>query len=163
GDPVALSEVFHMFEHMGLRVGDEQPYPVTPPDGPATWLYDFGLDYPAELDVDAVRERFHDAFVSTWRGAVEDDGLNVLVLDAVQSLDEDRILRSFLTVMRAMLRTNHFQRTASGEPKPYLAFKLDPTRVPLLPAPRPRYEIFVCSPRVEGVHLRGGSVARGGL
>jgi len=78
-------------------------------------------------------------------------------IDAVDSLDEDRILRSFLAVVNAMLRTNHFQ------PKPYLSFKLDPSRVPLLPAPRPRFEIFVYSPRVEGVHLRGGAVARGGL
>jgi glutamate dehydrogenase len=78
-------------------------------------------------------------------------------IDAVESLDEDRILRSFLAVVRAMLRTNHFQS------KPYLSFKLDPAQVPLLPAPRPRFEIFVYSPRVEGVHLRGGAVARGGL
>jgi glutamate dehydrogenase len=80
-------------------------------------------------------------------------------IDAVDSLDEDRILRSFLAVVRAMLRTNHFQ----GAPKPYLSFKLDPARIPVLPAPRPRFEIFVYSPRVEGVHLRGGAVARGGL
>jgi glutamate dehydrogenase len=78
-------------------------------------------------------------------------------IDAVDSLDEDRILRSFLAVVRAMLRTNHFQA------KPYFSFKLDPARVPVLPAPRPRFEIFVYSPRVEGVHLRGGAVARGGL
>jgi glutamate dehydrogenase len=83
-------------------------------------------------------------------------------IDAVESLDEDRILRNFLAVVRAMLRTNHFQPGAGG-PKPYLSFKLDPERVPLLPAPRPRFEIFVHSPRVEGVHLRGGAVARGGL
>ena len=83
-------------------------------------------------------------------------------IDAVESLDEDRILRSFLAVVRAMLRTNHFQPDADG-PKPYLSFKLDPARIPLLPAPRPRFEIFVHSPRVEGVHLRGGAVARGGL
>jgi glutamate dehydrogenase len=78
-------------------------------------------------------------------------------IDAVESLDEDRILRAFLAVVRAMLRTNHFQ------PKPYLSFKMDPARVSFLPAPRPRFEIFVYSPRVEGVHLRGGAVARGGL
>jgi glutamate dehydrogenase len=83
-------------------------------------------------------------------------------IDAIESLDEDRILRNFLAVVRAMLRTNHFQPGAGG-PKPYLSFKLDPARVPLLPAPRPRFEIFVHSPRVEGVHLRGGAVARGGL
>jgi glutamate dehydrogenase len=84
-------------------------------------------------------------------------------IDAVQSLDEDRILRSFLTVIEAILRTNYFQAGDDGRPKPYLSFKLDPGRVPLLPLPRPRFEIFVYSPRVEGVHLRGGKVARGGI
>ena len=80
-------------------------------------------------------------------------------IDAVDSLDQDRILRGFLSVVRAMLRTNYFL----AGPKPYVSFKLDPTQVPLTPLPRPRFEIFVHSPRVEGVHLRGGSVARGGL
>jgi glutamate dehydrogenase len=84
-------------------------------------------------------------------------------IDSVQSLDEDRILRSFLSVVNAMLRTNYYVLDSSGAPRPYLSFKLDPSRVPILPAPRPRFEIFVYSPRVEGVHLRGGRVARGGL
>jgi len=84
-------------------------------------------------------------------------------IDAVQSLDEDRILRSFLQVIMAMLRTNHFRVGERGGPPPYLSFKLDPGRVPLLPLPRPRFEVFVYSPRVEGVHLRGGKVARGGV
>jgi glutamate dehydrogenase len=84
-------------------------------------------------------------------------------IDAVASLDEDRILRGFYSVIRAMLRTNFFQPAADGRPKPYLSFKLDPSQVPIVPLPRPRFEIFVHSPRVEGVHLRGGSVARGGL
>ena len=80
-------------------------------------------------------------------------------IDAVDSLDQDRILRGFLSVVAAMLRTNYFL----PGPKPYVSFKLDPHQVPLTPLPRPRFEIFVHSPRVEGVHLRGGSVARGGL
>ncbi|MCD9145844.1 NAD-glutamate dehydrogenase [Streptomyces albireticuli] len=95
-------------------------------------------------------------------------------LDQVASLDEDRILRAFLTVIKATLRTNHFQRvsagsdlggqrTAAGAPHPYLSIKLDPQAIPDLPAPRPAYEIWVYSPRVEGVHLRFGKVARGGL
>ncbi len=87
-------------------------------------------------------------------------------IDEVQSLDEDRILRSFLAVVLAMLRTNYF-RVAPGSdpPKPlgYLSFKLDPARLDMLPRPRPRFEIFVYSPRVEGIHLRGGKVARGGI
>ncbi|WP_028062088.1 NAD-glutamate dehydrogenase [Solirubrobacter soli] len=80
-------------------------------------------------------------------------------IDAVDSLDEDRILRGFLSVIEAMLRTNYYL----PGPKPYVSFKLDPTRIPLVPLPKPKFEIFVHSPRVEGVHLRGGSVARGGL
>ncbi len=79
-------------------------------------------------------------------------------IDAVESLDEDRILRSFLTVVLAILRTSYF-----CEGREQLSFKLDPTSIPFLPLPRPRFEIFVYSPRVEGVHLRGGKVARGGL
>ncbi|MBF6047421.1 NAD-glutamate dehydrogenase [Streptomyces sp. NRRL B-1677] len=84
-------------------------------------------------------------------------------LDQVASLDEDRILRAFLTVIKATLRTNHFQRDADGRPRPYLSIKLDPQAIPELPAPRPAFEIWVYSPRVEGVHLRFGKVARGGL
>ncbi len=84
-------------------------------------------------------------------------------LDEVASLDEDRILRSFLTVIRATLRTNYFQRDSDGEPHEYVSMKLDPQQIPDLPAPRPAYEVWVYSPRVEGVHLRFGKVARGGL
>ncbi|MFH8750375.1 NAD-glutamate dehydrogenase [Streptomyces rimosus] len=84
-------------------------------------------------------------------------------LDQVASLDEDRILRSFLTVIKATLRTNHYQKNRDGEPHTYLSIKLDPQAIPDLPAPRPAYEIWVYSPRVEGVHLRFGKVARGGL
>ncbi|MGW1379008.1 NAD-glutamate dehydrogenase [Streptomyces sp. NPDC002446] len=84
-------------------------------------------------------------------------------LDQVASLDEDRILRAFLTVIKATLRTNHYQKDSQGRPHSYLSIKLDPQAIPDLPAPRPAYEIWVYSPRVEGVHLRFGKVARGGL
>ena len=84
-------------------------------------------------------------------------------IDAVPSLDQDRILRGFLRLIQATLRTNYFQPGADGRPKPYLSFKLDPALVPDLPLPRPAYEIWVYSPRTEGVHLRGGKVARGGI
>ncbi|MFI1482569.1 NAD-glutamate dehydrogenase [Streptomyces sp. NPDC020747] len=84
-------------------------------------------------------------------------------LDQVASLDEDRILRSFLTVIKATLRTNFFQEAGGGEPHTYVSMKFDPQAIPDLPAPRPAYEIWVYSPRVEGVHLRFGKVARGGL
>ncbi|WP_406469611.1 NAD-glutamate dehydrogenase [Streptomyces hirsutus] len=84
-------------------------------------------------------------------------------LDEVASLDEDRILRSFLTVIKATLRTNFFQETSGGRPHDYVSMKFDPQAMPDLPAPRPAFEIWVYSPRVEGVHLRFGKVARGGL
>ncbi|MBA2410497.1 MAG: NAD-glutamate dehydrogenase [Gammaproteobacteria bacterium] len=84
-------------------------------------------------------------------------------LEAVTSLDEDRILRCFLALMLATLRTNYFQRESTDDDKPYLAFKLDSAEVPELPLPKPMFEIFVYAPWVEGVHLRGGRVARGGI
>ena len=84
-------------------------------------------------------------------------------LEAVANLDEDRILRSFLGLIRATLRTNFYQCGESGEIKSCISFKFDPARIAELPEPRPMYEIFVYSPRVEGVHLRGGTVARGGI
>jgi glutamate dehydrogenase len=84
-------------------------------------------------------------------------------LDDVAHLDEDRILRSLLGAILATLRTNYYQTADDGDPKPYLSFKFDPRKVLELPEPRPMFEIFVYSPRVEGVHLRGGPVARGGL
>ncbi|RST11229.1 NAD-glutamate dehydrogenase [Streptomyces sp. WAC05374] len=84
-------------------------------------------------------------------------------LDQVASLDEDRILRSFLTVIKATLRTNFFQKKDDGAPHDYVSMKFDPQAIPDLPAPRPAFEIWVYSPRVEGVHLRFGKVARGGL
>ncbi len=84
-------------------------------------------------------------------------------LSAVTSLDEDRILRAYLAVMRATRRTNFYQRTAAGLPKDYVSIKLDPAKIPDLPLPRPKFEIFIYSPRVEGVHLRMAAVARGGI
>ncbi|MCW3065501.1 MAG: glutamate dehydrogenase, partial [Solirubrobacterales bacterium] len=239
GEPLALSRVVPMFENMGVQVGDERPYEVRRADVPPVWIYDFGLTYAGEgeLETDQVRGLFQDAFIRAWRGDVENDGYNRLVLaagltwrqitmlrtvarylrqggtafsdtyvelalvshpevarllielfgarfepgradesaaaslaqqigsaiDAVESLDQDQILRSFLSVVQATLRTNYYQRDADGQPKPWLSFKLDPSQLPFLPRPRPRFEIFVCSPRTEGVHLRGGKVARGGL
>ncbi|MFJ5926249.1 NAD-glutamate dehydrogenase [Kitasatospora sp. NPDC092948] len=84
-------------------------------------------------------------------------------LDEVVSLDEDRILRSFLHLIKATLRTNFFQHDAEGNWHSYVSMKFDPKAIPDLPAPRPAFEIWVYSPRVEGVHLRFGKVARGGL
>jgi glutamate dehydrogenase len=90
-------------------------------------------------------------------------------LDEVAILDHDRILRSYLGLILATLRTSFFQtdrvpgQPASPDEPPYLVVKLDARRVPELPAPRPRFELFVYSPRLEAVHLRFASVARGGL
>ncbi len=109
-------------------------------------------------------ELFEELFDPAVRGDGERLAAQVTAaLDDVASLDQDRILRSLLRLVQATDRTNHFQRAAGGGPKPYLSLKLDPQRVPDLPAPRPRHEIWVYSPRFEGVHLRFGAVARGGL
>jgi glutamate dehydrogenase len=241
GEPIAISDVLPLLQNMGVRVLDERPYEVRVGGQPAAWIYDLGLaaDTPGTLDVDEVRDRFQTAFDQAWRGAVENDGFNRLVLragldprdvvvlrayarylrqaastysqtymedsvvnnpqiarllvelfharfaprlpaedtdrsdeiaasiehalDDVMSLDEDRILRSLLRVIQATLRTNYFQSDSDGRPKPYVSFKFDPAKVPDLPLPRPMFEIWVYSPRMEGVHLRGGKVARGGI
>ncbi|HSK84821.1 MAG TPA: NAD-glutamate dehydrogenase [Rubrobacter sp.] len=241
GEQVSLSEILPQLEDMGVEVVDERPHEVKPAGSPPVWIYDFGLVHETgdELQTGEVREIFQDAFARAWRGTVENDGFNRLVLrarltwreisiirayckylrqtgttfsqgymedalvnnhhiarlivelfearldpsrrdtaeagsgriteeieealEAVVSLDEDRILRSFLNITLATLRTNYYQSTPDGDPKPHLSFKLDPEKIPGLPKPLPRFEIFVYSPRTEGVHLRGGEVARGGI
>jgi glutamate dehydrogenase len=84
-------------------------------------------------------------------------------LKSVASLDEDRILRRFTNLVQATIRTNLWQVGQDGQPRPVISFKFDAHRIEDLPAPRPLYEIFVYSPRLEGIHLRFGKVARGGL
>ena len=111
---------------------------------------------------------FHTRFDPDYKGERSGDegklGTRIeTTLEDVGIADEDRILRRFLDVMRATLRTNHYQPDQQGARKPYLSFKLDSAKVPELPEPRPLFEIFVYSPRFEGIHLRGGKVARGGL
>jgi glutamate dehydrogenase len=101
----------------------------------------------------------------SWRGerelAVEQRILDSL--EEVQNLGEDRIIRQYVRAIKATLRTNFFQEADGGELKPYISFKLRPSAIPDVPQPVPMFEIYVYSPRVEGVHLRGGKVARGGL
>ncbi|MFT3877860.1 MAG: NAD-glutamate dehydrogenase [Propioniciclava sp.] len=93
------------------------------------------------------------------REGCEDEIAEILdALDAIESLDQDRILRMFVAVLRAIQRTNAF-----ADDQPALAFKIAPAQLDLLPEPRPAHEIFVYSPRVQGVHMRYGAVARGGL
>jgi len=238
-DPITLSEVLPVLEHMGVKVFDEHPYEVERADGPTAWIHDFGLYHAGggPLEAERVRDAFQDAFAAVWQRRAEDDGFNALVLaaglgwrdivvlrayakylrqvgtpfsqqyveqtlaahpqitpllveifnarldpdrrddrradeladrvqkrlDEVSSLDEDRILRRFLAAVDGTLRSNYFQMDADGQPKPYLAIKVDSSRIPWMPKPVPMCEIFVYSPRTEGVHLRGGKVARGGI
>ncbi|HEX3673191.1 MAG TPA: NAD-glutamate dehydrogenase [Rhizomicrobium sp.] len=84
-------------------------------------------------------------------------------LNDVPSLDDDRIIRRVRNVIDCTLRTNFFQTDAAGAAKPYLAIKLDSQKLEELPSPRPHVEIFVYAPMVEGVHLRFGKIARGGI
>ncbi|HET7844154.1 MAG TPA: NAD-glutamate dehydrogenase domain-containing protein, partial [Xanthomonadales bacterium] len=281
GSDLPLSEALPMMENMGLRVLTEHPYTMEV-GGSHIHIQDFEV-VPArgnEIDIDAVKEAFQNAFERIWRGDAESDGFNRLILgaslewrqvavlrayakyllqtgvpfsqsymeetlaryplharllvelfeakfdpardgatrtiaeagrkrlardlapllpesiaqqhqaaieqlhaarseprdaqvdaasrllgaamDVVASLDEDRILRSFKAVIHATLRTSFFQQR-NGRPAEYIAVKFDPAKVPDLPKPRPYREIFVYAPRVEGVHLRFGPVARGGL
>ncbi|GLS04150.1 NAD-glutamate dehydrogenase [Chitiniphilus shinanonensis] len=83
--------------------------------------------------------------------------------DGLASVDEEKILSAYRHAILATVRSNWFQTNARGEPKGYLSFKLAPARIPRMPQPVPLFEIFVYSPEMEGVHLRSGKVARGGL
>ena len=84
-------------------------------------------------------------------------------LDNVANLDDDRIIRRFVEMINATIRTNYFQKDANNSEKSYISFKILPEQISEVPLPVPKFEIFVYSPQVEGVHLRGGKVARGGL
>ena len=239
---VPLSVVLPRLENMGLQVLDEIPYKVRPAeDENMVFIRVFVMRVEGQLRVDlaAVRDAFHEAFRLIWRGEMENDGFNRLVLlagltarevtilralckfllqaripfsqaymeetlaknpeisrnlvrqflirfdpetredrsaalkvlkdeleerlEQVSQLDEDRIIRRFNNLIRATLRTNFFQRDATGGQKPWISFKFNSTKIRRLPKPRPFREIFVYSPRVEAVHLRGGPVARGGI
>ena len=83
--------------------------------------------------------------------------------DDVVNLADDRVLRGLVEIVEATQRTNFYQPTESGEAKDYIALKILPRQISEMPEPKPAYEIFVYSARVEGVHLRGGKIARGGL
>ena len=109
--------------------------------------------------------RFDPALSATERRRAESAHRRALerLLAGVTRIDDDRILRAYLAAIDATLRTNYFRTDAGGEHRPFLALKLDPRRLAEVPLPKPMFEIFVHSPRVEGVHLRMGRVARGGL
>jgi glutamate dehydrogenase len=105
------------------------------------------------LDLDVNRDKAVQKTVKTIRS----------LLEKVDSLDEDRMLRSYLNVITSSLRTNFYQMDDEGQHKKYLSIKIQSRNVHEAPKPRPFAEVFVYSPRVEGVHLRFGPVARGGL
>ncbi|GLK82038.1 NAD-glutamate dehydrogenase [Ancylobacter defluvii] len=118
--------------------------------------------------VDRLVALFHARFDPSVAGDRDARGATIraeieAALAEVQSLDDDRILRAFADLVGAAMRTNFFQTTANGEPKPAIAVKFLSHKVEGLPLPKPLFEIFVHSPRVEGIHLRFGRVARGGL
>ena len=242
GGPVALSDALPLLENFGLRVLNQDPTELVTSSGERLWIQSFALApvSASELTPEALRRLFETAFLATWNGACENDGLNRLVLaaslsarqvtalrtlatylvqtalpygpvyiqstlaahpaicrqlvqlfearfdprlsetqrrdqqllvgqaldnalDQVASLDADRILRAAVNVVRAGLRSNYFQTLPDGSFKHYVSLKLDPAKIPDLPLPRPMFEIWVYAPEVEGVHLRGGKVARGGL
>ena len=114
----------------------------------------FNARFDPRLDISADERKAREAEIA---GAIE------AALRGVESLDEDRILRRFVNAIQAAIRTNFYQIDAGGQPKQLIAIKFASRSLDAVPLPRPRYEIFVYSPRVEGVHLRFGKVARGGI
>jgi len=97
-------------------------------------------------------------------GPVDEARMAVLAaLATVERLEQDQVLRAYLALMDATVRTSHYARSADGARLATLTLKLESARVPELPPPRPNVEAFVYSPRVEGMHLRGGPIARGGI
>src|SRR6516164_3471629 len=114
----------------------------------------FNARFDPRLDISAAERKAREAEIAV---AIE------AALREVQSLDEDRILRRFVNAIQGAVRTNFYQIDAGGHPKQLIAIKFASRRLDAVPLPRPLYEIFVYSPRVEGVHLRFGKVARGGI
>src|SRR5947209_7044570 len=131
---------------MGFRVVDELTYRIAPgtPEEPDVWFHDMVMEARKTREAEALAD-------------IES------ALQTVASLDEDRILRLFVAAVQAAVRTSFYQLDRDGQPKSLIAIKFASRKLDLVPLPRPLYEIFVYSPRVEGVHLRFGKVARGGI
>ena len=117
-----------------------------------------------------VVELFHARFDPRAEAAQDRDGKQKAIvarideeLEKVESLDEDRILRLFVNAVQSAIRTNFYQTDKDGHVKALIAIKFESGKLTEMPLPRPLYEIFVYSPRVEGVHMRFGKVARGGI
>lgn len=113
--------------------------------------------------VDLFVRRFDPKYKGAQKGQQELIDKMTEQLENVESLDDDRIIRRYMDMILATLRTNYYQTDEQKRPKPWLALKMKPRAIPEIPAPVPVYEIFVYAPDMEGVHLRGGKVARGGL
>ncbi|ENS5606904.1 NAD-glutamate dehydrogenase [Vibrio mimicus] len=113
--------------------------------------------------VDLFAHRFDPKHKGSEKGQTELIKLLTEQLDQVESLDDDRIIRRYMEMINATLRTNYYQLDENKQPKPWLSLKMKPSEIPEIPAPVPAFEIFVYAPDIEGVHLRGGKVARGGL
>ncbi len=125
------------------------------------------LRYPkiSELLVRLFYQRFDPDFSSDDREGAEQETETAIMaaLEDVSNLNDDIIFRLYVDLVKATIRVNFFKTDETGNPLPTIAFKMMPGLVAQVPKPRPMFEIFVYSPRVEGVHLRGGKVARGGL
>jgi len=118
----------------------------------------------ARLLVELFRARFDpDGGAGAGARAAEHGRAIEAALEQVENLSEDRVLRQYLALILATTRTNYWRRDAAGKRRSFLSFKIDPAKVPGLPEPKPMFEIFVYATRFEGIHLRGGAVARGGL
>ena len=134
-----------------------------------SYIEDAFARYPeiAQLLINLFVQRFDPKNTST-ESAKEKAKIKLLAaietsLDNVANLDDDRIIRRFAEMILATIRTNYFQTDKVTGEKPYISFKITPEKISEMPQPIPKFEIFVYSPQVEGVHLRGGKVARGGL
>jgi glutamate dehydrogenase len=108
-------------------------------------------------------KRFDPSLKPEQKGDNELYEITAQAIDQVKSLDEDRILRRYLNLIQSAVRTNYFRNPKDEQGIPYFSTKFESSKINGIPSPVPYYEIFVYSPRVEGIHLRGGSVARGGL
>ncbi|RKF20203.1 NAD-glutamate dehydrogenase [Alginatibacterium sediminis] len=130
-----------------------------------TYIEETLVNYPqiSQLLIALFKRRFQPSLKRSAESEANLESKIIKWLDSVENLDDDRIIRRFLEMIKATLRTNYYQRDAKKNEKDYISFKFNPSVISEMPKPLPHFEIFVYSPRVEGVHLRGGKVARGGL
>jgi glutamate dehydrogenase len=237
---ISLSHILPILENMNFKVLSEIPFVINISHNQKLWLHDFKMRTRDDDDVelDAFRDYFLEAFTPIWHEEIENDGFNRLIvranlkwqecqllrvyakylrqlqvrfsqaymeetlakyphicrllvqlftckfdpnskedreraqeeiinkirahLEKVMVLDEDRILNKFLNAIYSTLRTNYYQ-LINNKQKPYVSIKIDSKSIDEMPLPRPKYEIFIYSPHVEAIHLRGGRVARGGI